>query len=678
MANSKKPDEKNQLARGISAPAEIGGNTGVVTSFTPSPETISEGGIVVLEVTVAPEDDTLVYAFNPDGGVVTEFKKTAGGVVAHWDTTGLRSSSYKAKVEVFHLTAGSPKAGEGETRITVLPRQVDASVTLQRSAAEPTNDQALWVAIRNRTDAISFDRYEAFINRLLCPVLPIEPCGPPGFTDRGSATCEPCFLDPLQKRETQAKTYGAPSVDDIRGNLAIRPNIYGPDAYYLLRLAAQAFLIFESGIVIAPPRDPNTGFLPRDPITGHFLDNGQVVPGLEDPVSRLGRPVTLEQIQQILGAYLGGIPGISGKLPYLDRIVKALVPAELRDERLPYCREILQHRFSCPSLLELIWSYWEEEGMLVQTMNAITRRFQNRSSGARDPLANLEIDPLRPLNNLLWGFIQDEYNRLTVPRRAYEYDHHYGLTLVGKAVPKLESADSRSKFITAFHNLLNRAAIFFKSDSDTTLVADAFPLLNVLKEVHLLLAEGAHNQFGDLPWTARAEMLNMQWFLSRTEIREFLRGRHMVPYQEPWMGAVDDMKRLQGWTDTTVTHFHELAVTGERILLSVRYGDWVNLNNTENQAKNWARHWKPEVQLYIHAYQAVTGVDLGVEVTDTRRAERYFQPSVHLQRRLAAQPARGALPAPGAARGALVSETLAYPEMPGFRRRRLLSRREDE
>jgi hypothetical protein len=655
MANPKKSDEKKQLARGISAPAEIGGN--VVTSFTPSPETISEGGIVVLEVTVDPEA-TYVYTFEPDGGVVTEKEKTSRGAVAHWDTKGLRSSSYKVKVEVFQLTAGSLKVGEGETRINVLTRQVDvdASVTLQRTAAGPTNDQALWVAIRNRTDAISFDRYDAFINRLLC-----------AETDSGTATCPPGDSVP------SADDYGATSVNQIRTNLKDRPNIYGPDAYYLLKLAAQAFLIFESGIVIVPPRKLDTG----EP------DFSQVVPGLEDPEFRLGRPVDLEKIGQILEAYLGTVVGTVGGrgLPYLKRIVSALIAAaNARGEKLPYCGEILQHRFSCPSLLELIWSYWEEEGMLVQTMNAITRRFQNRSSGAaRDPLANLEIDPLRPLNNLLWGFIQDEYNRLTVPRRAYEYDHHYGLTLVGKAVPKLTPADSRSKFITAFHNLLNRAAIFFKADSDTTLVSDAFPLLNALKEVHLLLAEGAHNQFGDLPWTARAEMLNMQWFLSRTEIREFLRGRHMVPYQEAWMGAVDDMKRLQGWTDTTVTHFHELAVTGERILLSVRYGDWVNLNNTEDQAKNWARHWKPEVQLYIHAYQAGTGVDLGVEVTDTRRAtERYLQPSVHLQRRLGAQPARGALPAPGAARGVPVSEALEYHQLPGFRRRRLISHREDE
>ena len=124
-------------------------------------------------------------------------------------------------------------------------------------------------------------------------------------------------------------------------------------------------------------------------------------------------------------------------------------------------------------------------------MNAISRRFQNvRAPGDRDPLAHLEIDPLRPLNNLLWGYIQDEQNRLTVKRRAYEYDHHYGLTLYGKAVPPLRPADSRSKFLEAFHNLLHRCSIFYKEDNDTTVIADGFPLLNALKEVHLLLAAG--------------------------------------------------------------------------------------------------------------------------------------------------------------------------------------------
>ena len=157
---------------------------------------------------------------------------------------------------------------------------------------------------------------------------------------------------------------------------------------------------------------------------------------------------------------------------------------------------------------------------------------------------------------------------------------------MGKAVSDLNPADTRSKFIEAFHNLLSAAARFFKEDSDTTVIADAFPLLNALKEVHLILAEGAHNQFGDLTWTARAEMMTIQWMLARPEMKEFLRGRYMVPYQEEWMGAVDSMKKLQGWTDTTITHFYELAVTGERILLSIRYGDWSDIENIEDQAKN--------------------------------------------------------------------------------------------
>ena len=121
-------------------------------------------------------------------------------------------------------------------------------------------------------------------------------------------------------------------------------------------------------------------------------------------------------------------------------------------------------------------------------------------------------------------------------------------------------------------------------------------------------------------------------------MREFLGGRHMVPYPEPWMDAVDAMKKLQGWTDTTVTHFRDLAVFGERLLLSIRYGDWSDLNNTEEQARNWARYWKPELQRYLYGYLAATGVDLMADVTDNREAAtRYLQPSTLLQRRLSAQ-----------------------------------------
>jgi len=264
-------------------------------------------------------------------------------------------------------------------------------------------------------------------------------------------------------------------------------------------------------------------------------------------------------------------------------------------------------------------------------MNAISMRFQNRATAAgQDPLARLDIDPLRPLNNLLWGYIQDEQHRLSIVRRSYEYDHHYGLRLHGKAVGNMRSADRRSKFLEAFHHLLHLCLVFFQQDDDTTVIADAFPLLNGLKELHLLLAEGAHNQFGDLPSITRQEMLIQQWLLSRPEMREFLGGRIMVPYPEDWMDRVDRVKNLYSWTDVNVMQFNYLARYGEQILLGVRYGDWTNISDPQSAA-NWTRYWRAEIQGYIHAYRAVTGVDLAVEPVDTT------PPSVLLRERLVDQ-----------------------------------------
>jgi hypothetical protein len=489
--------------------------------------------------------------------------------------------------------------GDKDKISVTAPIETESKVTLQRTFAGPTDDRALWPAIRNRTAAIGFDRYKAFIDCIFCdgPVL------------------EDMFTAGRPLRDSR----GARCVDE---GVNFQLNIHGPYAYSVLKLATQVFLTLESGVVI---RD-NTAGKPK------IFD-------IEKERIRVNDfSLTVDGLNAELRAYL-----VAEHLPYLDRILTSLITLHGDAEDLPYCLGVLQYRLTSPSLIELIWSYWLEEGMLVQTMNAIARRFQNVRGSRNDPLVELEFDPLRPLNNLIWGFIQDEHNRLTVPRRANEYRHQYGLPLVGQAVPDIDPADSRSKFIEAFHNLLSAAARFFKEDSDTTVIADAFPLLNALKEVHLILAEGAHNQFGDLTWTARAEMLTIQWMLARPEMKEFLRGRYLVPYQEEWMGAVDSMKKLQGWTDTSITHFYELAVTGERIVLSVRYGDWSDIENIEDQAKTWARSCKPEIQRYIHSYRTVTGVDLAADITDSRdAATRYLQPSVLLQRRLMEQ--RSAIP----------------------------------
>lgn len=306
------------------------------------------------------------------------------------------------------------------------------------------------------------------------------------------------------------------------------------------------------------------------------------------------------------------------------------------------CTGVLLCKLQCPPMLELIWSYWMEQGMLVQGLNAVSLRFQNRRLGDRDPLSRFDITPLRPLNNWLWGYIQNEPDRLSVVRRAYEYDHHYGLRLNGRAVPALQAADSRTRFLDAFHRLLREAARFYRLSSDTTLNADAFPLLNSLKELHLLLAEGMHNQFGDLPTTARAEMLVQQWLLARPEMRDFLGGRPSVPYPAAWMPHMDTLRQFYGWADTSIRNYRDLAVYGEELLLSVRWLPWSTVNSG-SVAAIWAAFWRPEIQSYIHSYREVTGVDLGTE--DVRLTEGGLittQPSDLILRRRAALTRAGA------------------------------------
>jgi hypothetical protein len=473
-------------------------------------------------------------------------------------------------------------------------------VALQRSTDTPTPDLGLWAAIRSHAKAISFGGlgggpakgrgYQGFIDLVLC---------------EDEAKVHPLKIDQSDRRLRDV------DLSDIgkRAKKLYLPRS-GMAAYELLKTATEIFLLWNCGVAVYK----------TDPFGNPLLTD-------DDEMSRSGLKVA--DIIARLSDYLG-----SGRLPYIQRVVQTAFP-EYVTGRSVFCTGALTPQVDCPCLIELIWSYWHEEGMLVQSMNTISRRFQNvRGPADRDPLAHLEIDPLRPLNNFLWSYIQDEQNLLTVRRRAYEYDHHYGLTTYGKAVPTLRPADSRSKFLEGFHNLLHLTSIFYKEDNDTTVIADGFPLLNALREVHLLLAQGAHNQFGDLPWNARAEMMVQQWLLARPEMRDFLQSRAMVPYTEAWMPQVDTMKTLQGWSDVTVTHFRDLGVYGEQILLGIRYGDWIDLND-ENYAKNWARYWRPEIQAYLHAYRAVTGVDLtNPDTVDPT------MPAVHLQKRLAAQRAR--------------------------------------
>lgn len=437
------------------------------------------------------------------------------------------------------------------------------TIRLQRQYAPLTEDKALWAIIRNRTNAIGFKNYKKFVDSIMCGELP------PGAS-----------VD-LRTRAQELRYRGV-------------------DAYELLKKATEAFLMHE------------TGFAHEQIV----FDGGEERARL--PQLGSSDAAAKQEMEENRDKYLVELEDESRTFPYFKLIRDGLAGIPLKPPGVPEqaCYGILRSRISPPVLLELIWSYWHEEGMLVQSLKAISMRFQNRvpRSGNGNPqaLASMNLDPLRPLSNIVWGYVQDEHTRLTLSRRAYEYDHHYGFTIDGKAVPKLEAADSRTGFLAAFHTLLHRASVVFKEQSDTTKLPDGYPLLNGLRECHLLLAQGAHNQYGDLPWTARQEMLMEQWILARPETRDFLGRRAMVPYPEEWMPAVDQMRDLMGWRGASVRHFQDLAIYGEMILLSIRFGNWSDQIN-EDVALVWAQYWRQELQAYINAYRMVTGVDLSAD-----------------------------------------------------------------
>ena len=454
--------------------------------------------------------------------------------------------------------------------------------------------QALWQAIRLHTEQIGFTHFAEFVRRAID-----HP--PPPVLGR---TME---LGELH-HDCEPREFGG--------------YIPGGDLYGLLKVAAEIFLLLRCGVCKWSPLSLTPDETGRTSSNIFELLEGRPAPNADDLVERLTR-------------FLGSDRG-----SYIVGIIQNVYGGA--DFRLSPFSPIAVGRGPC--LLELIWSYWHEEGMLVQTTQALALRFQNVARNGRDPLVEFELSPLRPLSGFIWGYIQDEPHRLSVARRAYEYQHEYGLGLEGRAVVGIRAADTRSKFLQAFHDLLRLTDQFYRDASDTNVTADAFPVLIALRDLHMILAEGAHNQFRDLPWTARSEMLVQQWLLSRQETREFLRGRVMVPYPEAWMGAVDAMKRLQGWTDTNIIHFGDLARFGERLLLSVRHVRWDMVADPEI-ARDWANAWRPEVQGYIHAYRMATGVSLSDDVVEPSRPDmpRYTRPSILLRARLEQQRA-GQLP----------------------------------
>jgi hypothetical protein len=555
------------------------------------------------------------------------------------DDPGILRRDVNIRVEATRVIQGGRRAGGDRTpRVTttrfVVYREPDPNylqpntVQLMRSRVAADENAFLWPWIEYSTEALSFREYEKIIDLLLCPHDQTHHAKREVITDARFQALSRFRFTPFNNM----------------------------DAYRYLKVATEAFVVVNSMVPIVLEDyvkmiDPS--------MLQKLRDKAELAESSQEIFQRFRHSV--------LASMNGSPDPILPLMALLHRNLGRLefVPFDDELSRHHACYEVLREKLLRPCMLELIWSYWHEEGMQVQTMLAIRDRFQNvRPEGGADPLAHMEVAPLRPLGSYLWGYIQDEQHRLTLSRRVYEYDHHYGFTLQGKAVPPLRAVDSRSKFLEAFNNLLYLCGLFYKEDADTTKIADSFPVLNAIKEVHYLVSEGAHNQYGDLPSTARQEMLIEQWLLARPEMQQFLPKREMMPYPEGWMGAVDSMKSVQGWTDTSIIYFHDLAVFGEQILLGIRFGHWSEINDPAS-AKIWARYWRAKIQGYIHAYRTVTGIDLSTEPADTQeRTARSQSPSVHLLRRLQEKrlapgaPAPSRLPAsPTAGRWAMARQT---------------------
>jgi len=418
------------------------------------------------------------------------------------------------------------------------------------------------------------------------PVIPVTPT----VVRLAPTAAEPTpdrVLNSLVLAATSARMFPAYKAFVDR-TVCARGNVFAPDAYDVLVAQTRLFLARSNGVLVD-----------QQELLSSYLSADGLLPYVETVVSRYPDALSGDPCSDIDPNVLGAVPTI-GAEPVIDGDIAFAADVETAQ----------------PFPVELIWSYWQEEGGLVQTLNHILARFQNRRvAHGPDPLARFDLSPLRPLRHLLWAWAEAEISRLTVRRRAAEYEYEYGLSLIGRAVPDARRfTERRTRFLEAFHTLLHEAHVFFALDDDTTVHADAFPVLNALRDTHLVLAEGSHNQFGDLPTDARVQMLIMQWLLAQPEMRDFLGGRPMVPYEEPWMDRVDSMKSISGWTTTSVTHFHELAVRGEQLLLTIRWGNWNGAAVTADSAMNWARAWRNTIQRYVHAYRAATGVDLVTQI----------------------------------------------------------------
>jgi len=121
-------------------------------------------------------------------------------------------------------------------------------------SGRPTPDEALWDEIRDRSSALAFAEYATFIDSVLSDPIPAST----GF-ESGLEVA----------READARHSDALRNDTVRKLKAgLRTNLFGPDAYLLLKLAEREIEVVLAGAVFSEKRcchliDPYIGTLRR-------------------------------------------------------------------------------------------------------------------------------------------------------------------------------------------------------------------------------------------------------------------------------------------------------------------------------------------------------------------------------------------------------------------------------
>ena len=500
---------------------------------------------------------------------------------------------------------GEPPADTDQTNTWTVVVQAAAAVSpegvlpvsLQRTQAVSTPDQMLWTLIRNRTEAISFRRYREFIDGVMCRGVDVR--------------------NPLRSPTSVL-------------------NFTGTQAYEVLKQATDTFLMQECGVVDAGGLCVTPeGFLDPRLMESELADPDVADVFLEQEPRRYGRPgtpVTLDLLKSLRAQYYEDLSKENNVLlPYLKIISDRLsdLPLKSANDINGNCYGILRSKLTGPLALELIWSYWHEEGMLVQTLNADPGPVPEPAPRCRSrPAGPLRSRPAAAAEQPASGAgPRTSSHRLTVRRRAAEYEHEYGLTLLGRAVPDRRlGGHAGRRFLQSFHTLLHLRYLFFKEDDDTTVIADGVPA-----------AQRAAGDASD-PGRGRAQPVR----------RHAVRGPggdadHAVdagpagdarvprrPDHGAVRGAVDGPGRLdEAAPGLDGRQRHPLPRSGclRRAARCCRsgYGNWSVVNDPQ-QAANWARYWRPEIQRYIHAYRAATGVDLN-ERADATVPAQLLQPS---------------------------------------------------